>query len=107
MQDVILMSDSCDVCGYKSSEIKGGGAISDKGRLITVQVTEQEDLRRDVIKADSAVVSPFCSCPFLAAEPERTLQDLKLQPAAWKAAAEIIRYPCAAHQIPNAAPRSG
>ena len=53
------MSDSCDVCGYKSSEIKGGGAISDKGRLITVQVTEQEDLRRDVIKADSAVVSPF------------------------------------------------
>ena len=59
VQDVILMCDSCDVCGYKSSEIKGGGAISEQGRLITVQVTEQEDLRRDVIKADSAVVSPF------------------------------------------------
>ena len=57
MQDVILMSDSCDVCGYKSSEIKGGGAINDRGRLITLQVTEQEDLRRDVIKADSASVS--------------------------------------------------
>ena len=65
MQDVILMSDSCDVCGYKSSEIKGGGAISDKGRLITVQVTEQEDLRRDVIKADSAVVSPLCRTSLL------------------------------------------
>ena len=51
------MSDSCDVCGYKSSEIKSGGAISDHGRLITLQVTEQEDLRRDVIKADSASVS--------------------------------------------------
>ena len=51
------MSDSCDVCGYKSSEIKGGGAMSDRGRLITLQVTEQEDLRRDVIKADSASVS--------------------------------------------------
>jgi len=51
------MSDSCDVCGYKSSEVKGGGAISEQGRLITVQVTEQEDLRRDVIKADSATVS--------------------------------------------------
>ena len=51
------MSDSCDVCGYKSSEIKGGGAISDRGRLITLQVSEQEDLRRDVIKADSASVS--------------------------------------------------
>ena len=57
MQDVILMSDSCDVCGYKSSEIKGGGAISDRGRLITLRVSEQEDLRRDVIKADSASVS--------------------------------------------------
>ena len=53
------MSDSCDVCGYKSSEIKGGGAISDRGRLITLQVTEQEDLRRDVIKADSASVSAW------------------------------------------------
>jgi zinc finger protein len=60
VQDVILMSDSCDVCGYKSSEVKGGGAISDLGRLITVQVTEQEDLRRDVIKADSATVSLTC-----------------------------------------------
>ena len=57
MQDVILMADSCDMCGYKSSEIKAGGAISDHGRLITLQVTEQEDLRRDIIKADSASVS--------------------------------------------------
>ena len=67
MQDVILMSDSCDVCGYKSSEIKGGGAISDRGRLITLQVSEQEDLRRDVIKADSASVSA-CT-PTLCASP--------------------------------------
>lgn len=50
------MSDSCDVCGFKSSEIKGGGAISERGRLITVHVSEQEDLRRDVIKADTATV---------------------------------------------------
>ncbi len=50
------MSDSCDVCGYKSSELKGGGAISERGRLITVHVSEQEDLHRDVIKADTATV---------------------------------------------------
>jgi len=55
-QDVILMSDSCDVCGYKSSEIKGGGAISERGRAITLHVSEQDDLRRDVIKADTALV---------------------------------------------------
>ena len=55
-QDVILMSDSCDVCGYKSSEIKGGGEIAALGRAITLRVSEQADLRRDVIKADSATV---------------------------------------------------
>ena len=65
-QDVILMSDSCDVCGYKSSEIKGGGEIADLGRAITLRVSEQEDLRRDVIKADSATVRAapvqLCEC---------------------------------------------
>ncbi|CAL8462641.1 g2174 [Coccomyxa elongata] len=55
-KEVILMSDSCDVCGFKSSEIKGGGAISERGRLITVHVSELEDLHRDVIKADTATV---------------------------------------------------
>jgi zinc finger protein len=66
LQDVILMSDSCDVCGYKSSEIKGGGAIADLGRAITLRVSEQEDLRRDVIKADSATVRMLSSAPDLA-----------------------------------------
>jgi zinc finger protein len=60
VQEVILMSDSCDVCGYKSSEIKGGGGISERGRVVTLHVSEQDDLRRDVIKADTATVrAPF------------------------------------------------
>lgn len=54
------MSDSCNVCGFKSSEIKGGGSISDRGRRITLEVKEQDDLRRDIIKADSASVI-FCT----------------------------------------------
>lgn len=54
------MSDSCDVCGYKSSEMKGGGGISERGRVVTLHVSEQDDLRRDVIKADTATVrAPF------------------------------------------------
>jgi C4-type Zn-finger protein len=63
------MSDSCDVCGYKSSEIKGGGAISDRGRRIVVEVREQDDLRRDVIKADTASVRslPSMTCVHLLA----------------------------------------
>jgi zinc finger protein len=54
------MADSCDACGYKSAEIKGGGGISDRGRAITLRVSEQDDLRRDVIKSDSATVRVPC-----------------------------------------------
>lgn len=56
-KEVVIMSNSCDVCGYRDSEVKPGGGFSDQGRIITLKVTEQEDLRRDVIKSDSAHVS--------------------------------------------------
>ena len=58
VQDVILMSDSCDLCGYKNSELKGGGGVSDFGRRITLHVSEPDDLQRDVIKAETASVRP-------------------------------------------------
>ena len=63
VQDIILMADSCDVCGYKSSEVKGGGAISERGRRLTLHVKEAIDLSRDVIKSETAYVrsSPFLS----------------------------------------------
>lgn len=51
------MANACDTCGYRSSDIKAGGGISDKGSNITLQVSEPEDLRRDVIKADTASIS--------------------------------------------------
>ena len=51
------MSNACDTCGYRSSDIKAGGGISDKGKTIVLNVAEAEDLRRDVIKADTASVS--------------------------------------------------
>ena len=37
-KDVIIMSNSCDVCGYRDSELKPGGGFSDKGLSITLQV---------------------------------------------------------------------
>jgi zinc finger protein len=39
-QSVILMSTICDYCGYKSNEVKTGGAVPEKGRRITVKVSE-------------------------------------------------------------------
>ncbi|KAK9806531.1 hypothetical protein WJX73_007900 [Symbiochloris irregularis] len=55
-KEVIIMCNACDACGYKSSEVKGAGAISDQGRRITLAVQQPADLNRDVIKADSAAI---------------------------------------------------
>jgi len=57
VQEVVIMSNACDTCGYRSSDIKAGGGVSEKGTNITLAVSEQDDLRRDVIKAESASIS--------------------------------------------------
>ena len=57
LQEVVIMSNACDKCGYRSSDIKAGGEVSEKGCHLTLDVSEQDDLRRDVIKAESASIS--------------------------------------------------
>lgn len=57
LQEVVIMSNACDLCGYRSSDIKAGGGVSEKGSHIVLDVSEQADLRRDVIKAESASIS--------------------------------------------------
>lgn len=44
------MSTNCDRCGYRDNEVKSGGAISEKGKRITVKVEDREDLSRDILK---------------------------------------------------------
>ena len=51
------MADTCDLCGYKNSEVKSGGGISDKGQVFTLQVEEPEDLQRDVLKSETASIA--------------------------------------------------
>ncbi|KAJ4821463.1 Zinc finger protein ZPR1 [Rhynchospora pubera] len=55
-REVIVMATTCDICGYRSSELKPGGEIPQKGKRITLRVKNLRDLSRDVIKADSAGV---------------------------------------------------
>ncbi|KAK5576041.1 hypothetical protein RB653_007179 [Dictyostelium firmibasis] len=55
-KSVLLMAFSCDECGYKTNEIKPGGAISEKGKHITLRVESIEDLSRDILKSDTANV---------------------------------------------------
>lgn len=52
-KEVILMSTVCDHCGYKSNEVKTGGAIPDHGKKIVLRVTDPEDLARDILKSET------------------------------------------------------
>ncbi|CCH41455.1 Zinc finger protein [Wickerhamomyces ciferrii] len=56
-KDVIIMSTVCQSCGYKSNEVKTGGAIPEKGRRITLHIEEPEDLARDILKSESCGLS--------------------------------------------------
>ena len=45
----------------KTSEIKTGGEIGPKGKKITLKVSSEDDLRRDVFKSESArLIIPEC-----------------------------------------------
>lgn len=52
-KEVLLMATTCDACGYKTNEVKTGGAISEKGRRITLRITAIEDLSRDILKSET------------------------------------------------------
>jgi zinc finger protein len=56
-KEVILMADACDACGYRNAEVKGGGGVPPLGRRLELAVRTPADLRRDVIKAETARVA--------------------------------------------------
>ncbi|EPY25194.1 zinc-finger protein ZPR1 [Angomonas deanei] len=55
-KETIIMAFKCDHCGYRSNEIKSGGAISEKGKRITLHVETDDDLKRDVLKSETATL---------------------------------------------------
>ena len=56
-KDILIMSTSCDHCGYRDNEVKSGSAISAHGRKLTLHVQDSEDLSRDILKSESAGLS--------------------------------------------------
>jgi ZPR1 zinc-finger domain len=44
------MAFTCPNCGYKSNEVKGGGAVPPKGTVHTLTARTQSDFSRDVLK---------------------------------------------------------
>jgi hypothetical protein len=45
-KEVIIMAFTCSQCGYKNSEVKGGGAVPTFGTEVTLRVTSEADLKR-------------------------------------------------------------
>ncbi len=52
-KEIIIMAYTCEVCGHRSTEIKQGGGISEKGSKITFSVQNPEDINRDIFKSES------------------------------------------------------
>lgn len=55
-KEVILMSFSCDNCGFKNNEIQSGGEMAPKGIRISVKIDTVKDLNRRVVKSDYSSV---------------------------------------------------
>ncbi|PZC71175.1 hypothetical protein B5X24_HaOG213937 [Helicoverpa armigera] len=55
-KNVVVMSFSCEHCGYENNEIQPGGAYADKGVLWKLRVETPEDLNRQVVKSDYTCV---------------------------------------------------
>ncbi|KLJ09057.1 zinc finger protein [Blastomyces silverae] len=56
-KEVFIWSTVCDHCGYRTNEVKTGGATPEKGRRITLEVAELADLSRDVLKSDTCAMT--------------------------------------------------
>jgi zinc finger protein len=55
-KEVIIMATNCQHCGYKSNEVKAGGAIAPLGKRITLNMTEKDDLSRDILKVGTQLI---------------------------------------------------
>ncbi|RDL37264.1 Uncharacterized protein BP5553_04697 [Venustampulla echinocandica] len=60
-KQVIIMSTVCEHCGYRSNEVKTGGAIPALGKKIVLRVETPTDLARDILKSESCALE----CPEL------------------------------------------
>jgi zinc finger protein len=55
-KEVFVWSNVCDHCGYRSSDVKTGGEVPEKGKRITLSVENVVDLHRDILKSDTCAL---------------------------------------------------
>lgn len=55
-KEVIIMAFNCSMCGFRNNDVKGGGAVPTYGTECSLRVESHEDMKRDVLKSDTAQV---------------------------------------------------
>jgi zinc finger protein len=55
-KEIIISCFKCDKCGYKTTEVNGGGGISEKGTKYILSVETPEDLNRDIFKSETSKI---------------------------------------------------
>ena len=60
-KEVVVSTTLCDVCGYKTTEVKTGGEVPENGKRIWLQVKDARDLGRDILKSETCLLKiPEC-----------------------------------------------
>jgi zinc finger protein len=55
-KEVLIMAFTCKECGFRTNEVKGGGGVPTYGSEVVLTVQGPEDLSRDLLKSDTAMV---------------------------------------------------
>lgn len=55
-KNVVVMSFSCEHCGYENNELQAGGALAERGVRWELRVEDAADLNRQVVKSDYTCV---------------------------------------------------
>ena len=56
-KEIIIMAFSCEFCGYRNTDIKHGGGMSEHATKIIFNVNKPADLNRDIFKSDSCLLA--------------------------------------------------
>ncbi|KAI4208985.1 MAG: hypothetical protein LQ349_009587 [Xanthoria aureola] len=55
-REIIIMSFSCDHCGFENTDVQSAGQIQERGAKYTLTVTHVDDMERQIVKSDIAVL---------------------------------------------------
>ena len=61
-KQVVISTTQCGECEYHTNDVKTGGKIPERGKRIWLDVKDQEDLKRDILKSETCLLKiPECA----------------------------------------------